>query len=339
MWSRSVTFAEFTRITTRGFGKMSKDYLNRLKPVITPTYHEKTNHIIVLPLFYATEGEDRWFPDILIKAASLVRHSLVLNTDVSQSGIPVKYFVEYDLYSGKKSLFEEYNISTDDIVFFDTPPAQGGIVCNRVSKKMYALDHADFKKYHRVVLWDSDLFACRKTQSAKRYNFGDFPELFSEYYFLLSWGEKQLTYSDHYHWWNKLSDTDDVGESYRRAMKRLNQFLPEGRHLRLNSFFRGVSGGIHCYTPSNLPAGFTDFISEVEPWSGDDELLCELWRRKTGYEFREYGPLKICWHAAEFFLLGENDFSFSHIYDDGVLDLDHWESEWQESIGMNKSNF
>ena len=85
-------------------------------------------------------------------------------------------------------------------------------------------------------------------------------------------------------WWWFKTQSMSIEDSFDRAKTIIESKLPERCHITRKTLYNSMSGGVERYPMSNLPPDFEDFIFELEPLLGDEELLLWLWTRYSQTE-------------------------------------------------------
>lgn len=309
-----------------------KEYLNRLPEFqVMETWDDSSKDLIILlPLF---RGSKHWFPEYLIRVSQWVRHSFITNTDVIEKRIPVKWFVEKAFWGARASSCDELPYH-EQCIFFN--PAHWDIYRgqsrNRISKSLYAFWHEKLSEYKQVIIWDCDLFVCRKEGFPKldiETLMSDNPETIDLLWWLNRYDQK---YMDKVWWWAKFDPPDNVHKDFRQMLPLMNSLLPHDKQLSAASLFPHVSGGVKRFSPAHVPQEFVDFAKKAEPLICDEENIFHLWHRLTGYEYGLIEPKPFAWTAEQLMKYRDDGIYYSHIYEKPEVDPKGWEEQFHADI-------
>lgn len=287
---------------------------------------------IVIPLYLA--NTENYFPEMLIKTALWVSKSLVENSDITEQRIPIFYFIETPIWERYGHVFEDVGVSKSRIRLFDAPPHKGATRM-RISKGFYMMRDEVLREYDCLIRFDADLFLGRADKSQDKFPMSNFIDdtVATMWYNPIA----DTPYTGKKWWWQKtLSMPMSIEDSFDRVKTIIESKLPERCHITRKTLYNAMSGGVERYPMSNLPPDFEDFIFELEPILGDEELLLWLWTRYSQTEL----PCLIdpcAWSFDDhphhsFDVLRETDcFYWSHIYGDPT---DEQYELWRQDVGI-----
>ena len=295
-------------------------------PVYTiPGRHRDTSnrdYAIVLALFEGWEGVP---PLYHLNSAMWVYNSLLVNSNLSQTDIPVIFYVEDKCLNDSdfRRRLVEGNIP-DEIIWEFQREEVGRFTSYYIGPKMYPLWDPRFANFENVLIWDTDLFLGTyhdKTLDINTLFRRNHP---SQPGATFPQPEKPRKM--------RLDITYGVeGEELDKLHKEITTELT-GRSYD-NLFM--VGGYLHSICPKHIKQSYKDFYWKALPVISDDEAIVSLWSIHYGEEIEDLANFvpKFVFsseHLDHVIQFPECDPYLSHIYNFDGMDM----PRWNNSIGI-----
>ena len=261
---------------TSFYTRYQKQFLLDIPLAAYKSYDDSSKEMaIIIPHINALSCPEN--QEAYIHSSVAVRHSLVTNTDIVDRKIPVYFLVENMSYIDLSDLLMQRGVPEDRIRRFDSVSAV--VKERRTTANFYMLKDEVLLGYKHLVKWDADLFACCDPRIGEGFPTGIFQtnriaaQIFCN---------KEHSYDEIPAWWDRWDWTDenrtvkDNFEKTKSAVKELS-----GYEIKPHRFNKIVST-VLSYPMQQLPSNFLDFIFDIEPGAGSEELTLAIWCQCSG---------------------------------------------------------
>ena len=301
-----------------------------LKKIALPSYTlpwrkrdtSNTDYIIVLPIFEAFDGIT---PIYHLNSAMWVYNSLIVNSNLLTTGIPVVFYIEdrcLDNSDINRMLFDG-NIPDEQIWEFNR------IETDRFSSwyvglKMCPLWDTRFDNFENVLIWDTDLLLGSYNSNILNIHTlfrRNQPSQPGAVHVNIEKAVRMRLYNTH-------RVTSKVFDSLHRQITRE---LTAREYDDLYS----IGGFLHSFCPKKIKQSYKDFYKKALPIIGDDESILSLWSIHYQEEVEDIATIipKLAFnnndinHIIEFPVFNPY---LSHLYFYENLDI----PRWKKSVGI-----
>ena len=296
-----------------------------------PRYDASSKDLIVLyPIFKPPKAGVDWTDTgEYVKSALWNMNAMLKNSDVIEKAIPVKLYIQRQLYEEIAKRLSSNGVTSDKCIIFDQPDTRDpNIYSDKPNLGFCLLPFIDerLSDYNRVWINDTDLFLCRNKENA-----GD------TFFDMLAFANEAPQ--------NKIGiahirTRDSIMGNWLTKFRKFRNNLPIwhklameaiGKEFNVPTIWENVYGIFYNYAPKSITDDFKAFLNKAIDLLKDDESITSL--------YHMYHP-EIFFSMESTFNLVEIDkdirkaykseFYFSHLF----LSTERYEFDWNQHIGV-----